>query len=138
MKTSTYLALALLVTACGEGHDGGGSQPKSEGGSVNQCTYVASAYRAALDDMLASEPECQADTDCVRFADSFACPGIADLSGCGIAMHRETAESFDKAALMEEICGPLRPGETQCSVQASCIATGEPVCSAGQCELPWL
>ena len=119
-----FLSAFVLLGACAEEH------PEAPG---ETCQRAAAMRNEALNSAMAGEPVCTADSDCVQLDARVECPNLVMISDCGMVVHRDVRDRYEAARVSERICRALAGSEYGCSLQPSCIASGPPVCEAGQC-----
>ena len=119
-----FLLAFVLLGACAEEH------PEAPG---ETCRRAAAMRDEALNSALAEEPVCTADSDCVQLYARVECPNLVTIDDCAVVVHRAVRDRYEAARVGERICRTLAGAEYGCSSQASCIASGPPVCEAGQC-----
>jgi hypothetical protein len=117
------LAVVLLALgACGDGD----ARPTA-------CEVGPTILGEAISALLASEPSCLSDDECVLFSFDVSCPdGYSNLS-CPSFTHRDSAASWSQTAVCKSIDEASAPSDLDCTTEASCANLGTPVCRAGKC-----
>lgn len=118
--SSTLLACCLGVLGCGDRDQG-----------PTACEIGPDIYFDSIAELVASQPACSSDADCVTVDTSIECSGIS-IGSCGDVMHRAAAALWSADAICERIEDASSPSKYFCSQEASCAAV-RLACTAGVC-----
>ncbi|MDB4985710.1 MAG: hypothetical protein JWN04_888 [Myxococcaceae bacterium] len=123
MRLLSQLVLSLCtLSACGDDQADG----------PTACEAGPSIVSEAIRSLLASEPPCARDADCVSVSFDVACGGYSTVS-CNEIVHRDTAARWNAAAVCKHIDDVTVASNYSCSTLAACLGPGVPTCRAGKC-----
>jgi len=120
-SVSLVLGSLFALAACGDDADG-----------PTACEVGPEIVSAATSSVRSEQFTCARDEECVLINLDVECAGYSTV-GCGDIIHRDAAARWDADEVCRDIDRASVPSPLHCSLQASCVDVGRPVCRRGQC-----